>query len=295
MPFPQRVTPRRRWRSAIGSGLVVALPPLLVVACGSDPAAEPADTLTGVTAELVITRQRDLLDRGLINVMTDNGSGHDLILSHRRLVADHFSTVEDPGTTSLRAGRRVAIQLPYGRADDCTSDSPVTAAFSFSYSADGGAPVDGTVDVGGTEILDGIRAEQCTAAAFEAMTDAALTDPTITPEGTLVATLRIEPASGSAGDLSTITVERADGTILVAVKTAAGVVPVTLPADGMEIPVTFVVNRCDPHALAEVTKRYGLDLTVSIDGGLPQPVAIDVSDLTDQLETIVQRCRDAGG
>jgi len=147
--------------------------------CGSDPPSEGADQLDGIDAELVITRQRDLLDRGLINVMTDNGSGHDLILSHRRLVADHFATEEDPGTTSLRAGRRVAIQLPYGRADDCESDSPVTAVLSFDYVVVGDTadapPATGTVDVGGTDILDGIRAKQCAAVAFDASTDTTIT------------------------------------------------------------------------------------------------------------------------
>ena len=33
----------------------------------------------------------------------------------------------------------------------------------------------------------------------------------------------------------------------------------------VSIPVRFVVNRCDPYALAEVTKRNGLDLDISID------------------------------
>jgi hypothetical protein len=57
------------------------------------------------------------------------------------------------------------------------------------------------------------------------------------------------------------------------------------------IPLRFSVNRCDPHALAEVTKRYGVQLTVSLDGAEPQPVEVDVGPLVDGLDVILERCR----
>jgi hypothetical protein len=268
----------------------------VLMGCGRGAPSDPAHDLTGLTAELVITRQRDLLDRGLINVLTRNESGEDLLLADRRLVADHFETVASAGSTSLRDGRTIAIQVPYGHTVDCTDDTAVSARFAFTYRADGGSPATASVDVTGTEILDAIRAEQCATRVFEAAVDASLTDPVITAEGELVATLRLEPTRQAADGAPTLTIVRASGTILVAARLPDDLVPLAVPAEGeLTVPVTFTVNRCDPHALAEVTKRYGLDLDVSSDGAPPQSIAIDVSSMEDELERIVQRCRDRAG
>ncbi len=71
---------------------VLAAVGVLVGCAGSDSAdpttiapttVETSAVLDGFTGELVITRQRDLLDRGLINVRTRNDSGQDLVITDR--------------------------------------------------------------------------------------------------------------------------------------------------------------------------------------------------------------------
>jgi hypothetical protein len=80
------------------------------------------------------------------------------------------------------------------------------------------------------------------------------------------------------------------GTILVDVRTSDDWHGAQLDDEPVAIPLTFVVNRCDPHALAEVTKRYGLALAVSVDGAETVDVAVDIGELVVDLEAIVEQC-----
>lgn len=291
---------------------VVWLAVVVLAGCGTDgPEADPAgssalsstaapdtagagtadDDLEGLHGELVITRQRDLLDRGLINVLTRNDSGHTITVLHRALLADFFTAQPaEPRTTVIPDGRRTAIQVPYGRAEDCDTQRPVDALFTFTYTTHTGATARrGSIAISGTEILDDIRARQCTTQAIHDQTKASF-DNVVVTDGTVTAQLTITKTDGTA----VIHIGDTSGTILVAVRTAADYRGATLSdaGDHVTVPLTFVVNRCDPHALAEVTKRYGLDLAVTIDAREPIPISIDVDGLTDELETIVQECRD---
>ncbi len=145
-----------------------------------------------------------------------------------------------------------------------------------------------SVPVGGTDILDGIRAKQCASRTFDEATDVRFENTQIL-DGMVVTDLVIDRTSGA----STVAVEGSSGTILVDARIDEGGVMLAETDTTTTIPLTFVVNRCDPHALAEVTKRYGLDLHVSIDGAVSQPIPIDVTTLIDDLEAIVQLCRDS--
>lgn len=259
--------------------------------CGSavDDAA-----LDGVVGELIITRQRDLIGRGFINVLTTNESGEQLLISDHQLVADHFEGEPAPKrVVSVPDGRSIAIQVPYGVADDCTSDAPVTARLAFTFTTrTNDTEHAASIPLGGTHILDDIRAEQCTGQALDAQSDMTFDDVSII-DGTVHADLVIERNGGTAD----FTFGRPIGTVLVDVRTPWDAAPVILAPtdDTVTIPFVFVVNRCDPHALAEVTKRFGLDLEVSVDGAEPRPVAIPIAPLLDDLETIVQQCFDASG
>ncbi len=272
-------TGRRTTAALLASPLVAVL-----VGCGSGA------TLDGVTGELIITRQRDLIDRGLINVMTRNDSGVSLLLGDIELVADTF--VGQPAaarTVSVRDGQQVAIQVPYGVVEDCDSTRPVEVELTFTYAIDDN-PVErpARLAVEGTEILDSIRTEQCTTRRF-AQSARTHFDGTAIVDGTVVTDLVIEP-TGTATDL---TVGAVSGTILVGVRTSAGWTGAAIGREPIRVPLTFVVNRCDPHALAEVTKRFGLDLDVSVDGAAPVPVSIDINDVINDLEAVVEWCQAA--
>lgn len=270
--------------------LVVLVTGSVLAGCGGS-ATVPLD---GVTGELIITRQRDLIGRGFINVLTTNESGHALLITDHALVADDFAGVPAPARlVNVPDGRAIAIQVPYGVADDCTSDTPVTATLSFTWTT----PADTTVHsadvpLDGTDILDRIRAEQCAGQALAAEADLSFDDVSIV-DGTVHADLVITRTGGA----SEFTFAGPIGTVLVDVRNADDDAPVSLAASSASatIPLIFVVNRCDPHALAEVTKRFGLDLPVSVDGAAPQPVPIPLTPLVDDLETIVQECFDANG
>ncbi len=286
------------------ASVLVSLPLLALVGCSesrsdADPGGvvgsvvsspvEP-DLLAGVSGELVLTRQRDLLDRGLVNVLTTNESGTSLLLTDVELIADFFAgEPAGPRTISLRDGRRVAIQVPYGVAVDCDSDGSVHAELRFTYGTDDGAPPrSARLDLAGTDLLDTIRTTQCTARDFDAAVETRFEDTAIVG-GVLTTTLVVEPTDAAAG----LTVTGVSGTILVRVDTSEGWVGVALEDRPVTIPLTFTVNRCDPHALAEVTKRFGLDLAVAADGAEPVPVPVEVDSLGAHLDAIVQQCTDA--
>lgn len=265
------------------------------VVTSSTPASSspsPIDGLDGVSGELVITRQRDLIDRGLINVLTHNDSSEQLLIADRELVADHFAgQPAATRTVNLPVGRQIAIQVPYGVVEDCTFDTPVSAVLEFVYTT----PTDNTrrtnrLPLGGTDILDGIRGEQCAGRTLADETEITFSDVTLV-DGTVRVDLHIERTE----ERSDFTFGQLVGTVLVDVRgTTDRATPVALSRSdrSVVIPLAFVVNRCDPHAMAEVTKRFGLDLELSVDGAEPHLVTIDVSSLNDDLEAAVQACVD---
>ena len=259
-----------------------------LLGCGghdTEPTTEPVG-LDGVSGEVVLTRQRDLLDRGLINVRTVNESGTSLLLTDIELIADFFEAdASAPRTISLRHGRRVAIQVPYGVAVDCDTPGAVEAELVFTYRVgESSTRRPARVELTGTDL----RTEQCTARRFDAAVRTRFEDDRIV-DGTLTTTLVVEPTGAASG----LAVTGVSGTILVRVDTDPAWEGVRIADRPVSISLAFAVNRCDPHALAEVTKRFGLDLAVAVGGDEPVPVPVDVAALVDDLEAIVQQCTDA--
>ena len=152
-------------------------------------------------------------------------------------------------------------------------------------------PTPTEMEIDGTDIVEDVRRRQCTANLVQAMSTITLLD--VVDGETLMATVRIERrASGP-----TLVFSDSSGTVLVLAETRLAEDPVQLDASesaAVEFPVEFVVNRCDPHAIAEITKRYGLDLHVEVDGARAVPVPVDIGTLVPQLEEIVERCRTTG-
>jgi hypothetical protein len=287
----------------------LVVPGLFVLAgCASGDSENPFDVVAethlapvlvpdDVTGELVLTRQRDLIDRGLVNVMVRNESTSSLSMGSIELVADYFASgpVTERAVT-VRGDRNVAVQVAFGDVVDCESDRPIEAVLAFEMVLDGDSPPQRVrLDLGGGDILDSIRASQCTTQAFREAVRVTFANTEVDDE-TVVTDLVLEPTGAGSG----MTIEEVSGTILVGARLREGRAGddragVRLDEEPVTIPLTFVVNRCDPHALAEVTKRYGLDVAVSIDDARPADVAIDVADLVDSLDSIVERCAANGG
>lgn len=256
--------------------------------------------LAGVTAEVVLTRQRDLVDRGFVNVMTANATQHDLLVVERRLTGPGLDAPPVTGRRiKIAAGRTIAVQVPYGNAVRCSDTAPQPAALTISY-LDAGAGAgdtatrEATIPLAGTDILDGIRAEQCATAALATAADVSFTDTTVAagPNGDeLRAVMHVDLTDPSR----TLTIGAAHGTILVAARRTDSD-PVTVDRDHPHaaVPITFVVNRCDPHALAEVTKKYGVDVDLTIDDAPPVAVGVAVDALVADLDAIVAACRARG-
>jgi hypothetical protein len=173
---------------------------------------EMTSALDGFTGQLVITRQRDLIDRGLINVLTMNGTADDVYITDRALVADFFENSAAPVRRSwVPPGRSVALQVPYGTTIDCTTNEPVRAHLRITYTL-GDDEREQTADIAleGADILDAIRAEQCAQRTFDAATRLGFEDVAVVDQ-VLVATLTIARTSGE----SSFVIEGANGTILI--------------------------------------------------------------------------------
>ena len=244
-------------------------------------------SLDGLSGELILTRQRDLLDRGLVNVQLSNDSAGALTMTSRQLHIDHFDTEPAaPRVSRIPDGRPINVQVPYGEVDDCDQPAGVSAWLEFSYTEAGSTTEStATLPLAGTRILDTIRAEQCAQRTFDDAVDATFSNPSVDGQ-ILRVDLTFRPMP--AGDV-TIEIQRSFGTILVGAESPD--LPATIDADATTVTVDFPVIRCDAHAMAEVTKRFGLELLVSIDGAPSRLIDVDVVPLESGLTEIVDSCR----
>lgn len=266
----------------IGAALLVLVP----TGCGRH---EARADLPGVSASAVVTRQRDLVERGLVNVMTHNGTGHDVLIVGAQLVASGLDAPPAASRTiKIAPDRTIAIQVPYGVAADCGEAMTVTATLEVAYRRDPNSAVRrGSIPLGESEVLSRLRAQQCAVELLAAATTITLVDPMVA-DGALAVTVRIELSDTRRA----IVVGAARGTILVAARRHdASPVGVDRGHPSASIEVTFVVNRCDPHALAEVTKPYGLEFEVAIDAGPMVWAPVPIDTIAADLDAIVAECR----
>lgn len=250
--------------------------------------------LRGVTAEIVLTRQRDLVERGLLNVLVRNDSAAGLVVTSRRLVSDGFDTPGADGrAATIRAGRDIALQVGFGDVVGCGERRTTTAALELEYTrGDDDTMRRAVLAVEGTDVLDDIRAARCAAVRLFETVEVELFDVEI-GERSLAMVLELRRVDEDVE----VRVEGVRGTVLfdARVTDSASLVEAELEGrrDMLSIPVELTVNRCDPHALAEVTKMYGLEIVVSVDGEPAQPVPIPLDGVVPGLDEIVERCRAA--
>ena len=89
------------------------------------------------------------------------------------------------------------------------------------------------------------------------------------------------------------------GTVLFGAKAAveAGSPERVLDADEAEtsIGITFTVNRCDPHAVGETTRKYGLDVYVAAGDIEAQRIDVPVDEFVPRFDEMLAHCKERTG
>lgn len=267
------------------------------VSSTSEPPGETSTTtvvpeLPEIVAAAELGYPRDLLDRGRVNVVVTRDGDEPFVVLDHQLRIDGFepAVVEERRIVIPGNGQRVALQGIFGEVTDCESPTPLAAALAIHYTLGDDPTVhEGAIELDDTETLADIRARFCTARRVLAENDIALGAPALDGE-TFTIDVTISRRTGDAE----LTIHAIQGTVLFGVETpyGQGAAERTLPpgVSALVLPLTFDVNRCDPHAVAETTKKQGLTLWFAIDGATPQPVDVDIAAIVDDLEEILNRC-----
>jgi hypothetical protein len=259
----------------------------------TDGAESPAPGLPDTVAVAELGYPRDLLDRGRVNIVVTREGNQSFVVHRHQLRIDGFepAPAEDRRIVIPPDGQRVAIQAIFGEVVDCDAPTPLAATLAVEFTVgDDPAVRDGAIVLDETETLAAIRARFCTARRVLAENELVLGEPTLDAE-TFTLDLAVTRRSGDAQ----LVVDAIQGTVLFGVESPyeQGAPERTLESGATELvlPLTFDVNRCDPHAVAETTKKKGLTLWIGVDGATAQPVDVDISSIEDELEEILNRCK----
>ncbi len=235
---------------------------------------------------------RDLQERGRVNLKISRPDDVEMVVLDKQLVTDFFlpSPVEERRSTIPGAGRVVALQTLFGTVDNCDNPSPVTAVVELTYSyGDEPSPRHDAFEIADTAVLDEIRFQDCTVRRVLETTTIEFGVPTIIDE-TVTVDLTITRIDGT----DEFAIDAIKGTVLFGASTPfeSGAPERTLRADAdrLTLPLTFDVNRCDSHAVAETTKKFGLDLYVAVNGAESQRVPIEIAPIQSDLEIVLERC-----
>ena len=293
----------------VAAGLVVVL---AASACGSDapttttsdpaPSTSVSADASGGTAEGALPPMhvvaglgypRDLLDRGRVNVRIDRPDMVGIVLFDKQLVARHFAppAVEARRTVIPPAGQVVAVQALFGEVDDCDDPRPVEAELVVSYALGDDPTVrTGSITLDDATTLDDIRLQVCTQRRVAENNEFELFVDEVTGE-TMAARLVIRRRAGT----DRLAVDAVTGTVLFGADASmpAGSPERVLDADEVEttIELTFTVNRCDPHAVGETTRKYGLDVYVAVDDVPAQRIDVPIDEVVPRLDEMLERCR----
>lgn len=257
---------------------------------GSDLA--PADPLEGITIKAELGYPRDLLERGRVNLVVTRDDPAPLVITRKRLVADHFSPPQpEERRSTIPSGRPVAVQTEFGTVADCDSTAPASAALEVTYTY-GDSPIlhEGAIPLADSSLLDELRARFCSVEAIQSSNQIEVVEP-VTGEAEVTATVEM---TRKVGD-DELVIEAITGTVLFGASSpiAEGDPGRTLASDAssLAVPIVVDVNRCDSHAVAETTKKFGVDFWISTNGGAAQPVPIPIGPMLGQLEALLEECQ----
>ena len=256
-----------------------------------------AATLPPMTVVAALGYPRDLLDRGRVNVKISRDDSTDFVILDKRLVADHFTPapVEERRTILPPDNRVVALQTLFGEVADCASTEPLTATLEvrFTY-GDDTTPKTTSIPFTDVSVLEEILDRECTVRRVLEDNEVELRNPVVDDE-----TMSVELAVVRRTGESRLGFDSIKGTVLFGVETLfePGSPERILEPDetSQVIPLDIDVNRCDSHAVAETTRKFGIDLYVSVDGSESQLVEVPIDTVVDDLETMLERCKERTG
>jgi len=240
---------------------------------------------------------RDLLDRGRVNIRIDRADDLEFVLLDKQLVARHFTPPppEERRTVIPSNGQVVAVQALFGDVADCDDPSPVEAELLVSYTLGDDQVVRQTsLAVDDATTLDDIRLQVCTQRRVIDGNDFELLVDDVEGE-TMFARLVVRRRAGT----DRLAFDAIKGTVLFG---ADATVPAGSPERVLEpdehetsIEITFTVNRCDPHAVGETTRKYGLDVYVAVDDVEAQRIDVPIAALVPRFDGMLARCKERTG
>jgi hypothetical protein len=235
---------------------------------------------------------RDLRDRGRVNLKMRRTDDVPMTVIDKRLVADFFSPADVEARRSAipPAGRIVALQTLFGSIDDCDDPASVSAALELTYFyGDDPTPRTDSFRLADATTLDAIRFQECTVRRVLETTTIDFGAPTVDRE-----TLTVDATITRLDGTDELGIDSIQGTVLFGAATpfepGSPERTLTFEQSTLTIPLTFDVNRCDSHAVAETTKKYGLDFYVSVNGAESQRVPVAVDSIQQDLEVMLDRC-----
>ena len=263
----------------------------------SDAPAEDDGALPPMHVVAGLGYPRDLLDRGRVNIRIDRPDDVELVLFDKQLVARHFAPppVEVRRTVVPPGGQVVAVQADFGEVADCDDPGPVEAELVVSYALGGDPTVrTGSIVLDDATTLDDIRLQICTQRRVAEHNAFELQVRDVDGE-TMNAQLVVRRREGT----DRLAFDAIKGTVLFG---AAALVPAGSPErildadeDETAIAISVTVNRCDPHAVAETTRKYGLDVYVAVDDIPAQRIPVPIDAVVPQLDEMLDRCRERTG
>lgn len=236
-----------------------------------------------------------------IEVSVTNDGDSPLEVTAVRLTAPQFAEVATwpkDGTT-VRPGTTTDLPVPLPPAD-CSGSGPATVTLGFR-DADGREREATVVPEDRIDRLPALRAEDCLAEAVAAVAALTLSAPIRIAEvgGVRTATLDlvVEPAGGGGS----FTIDSVTGTTLLApADPGTGArreqldIARRVDADTEKttLPLAFVPNRCDAHAIAEDKRGTILPLHVTTDDGTTGivPVAADPDTRSALYAFVAESC-----
>ena len=189
----------------------------------------------------------------------------------------------------------MALQTQFGDVSNCDDSDPVEAELVVSYTI-GDDPVvhRGSIEVDDATTLDDIRLQICTQRRVIESNEFELQVDEVDGE-TMGARLVVRRREGS----DRLAFDAVAGTVLFG---AEAVVPAGSPERILEpderetsIEIVFDVNRCDPHAVGETTRKYGLDVYVAVDDVAAQRISVPIDAAIARLDEMLERCKERTG